>query len=646
MSDKPAAYQLGIYISIVFIIVFGLFTYWSFNYKKELIRKNAESTAKSISTSIIGAVNGKLTTAQELTITLSEQLIYHHSKNDFLLILENLLSRHEHITSFQVTAYYSDNPKVPNFYFSEKLHEGFYSQFSNQQEIICYEVEKVLTPMRSANLPGWSIPFSCPRQNQLAVIYYYPFQFEYKNSNRSVNGYISCEVSLDFLNRMILGTKVGKEGFAFLISSDGTFLTHPVQEYILNQNLFNLPRQFYRGSLEELHRFVNDDFGSVIVYPDPLQNKKCISFHSKIETTGWILATVYPYRELFKELYWLLAKMIVLTILFVTTIFLSIFYISKRVMRPLSEVTHQIHRFSSDSHEYDFEIKNEADALLHSLKRLRKTYEKFRMNEAESLEKSKKLQSEMQTASEIQRSIIPPQGLWNLNGNGISLFSVFRPANMVSGDLYDFFMVDEKHLLITIGDVSGSGVPAALFMGVAHTFIKSYAKGNSAKTIVENVNSVLCRNNSNQFFLTLFLGILNIDDGTFNYCNAGHAPVYHIPGNGKMNVLNATHGLPLGLFSERIYEESTLLLHYGDKLIMFTDGITDQTNDAGKHFGETQLRDLVGYLKSGSPQEIAENIITHVKKFSENQNHPDDLSLIVFQYDNQDKERIATYLNK
>jgi phosphoserine phosphatase RsbU/P len=136
------------------------------------------------------------------------------------------------------------------------------------------------------------------------------------------------------------------------------------------------------------------------------------------------------------------------------------------------------------------------------------------LDEAESKEQSQRFQRDLLMASEIQKSIIPPQGLWKLNTSGISLFSVFRPANVVSGDLYDFFMIDEKHLLITIGDASGSGVPAALFMGVAHTFIKSFSTGKSARLIVRKVNKELCRNNSNQFFLTLFLCILNIEDGT------------------------------------------------------------------------------------------------------------------------------------
>jgi len=633
MSDKPAAYQLGIYISVVLIIVFGLFTYWSYNYNKMLIRKNAESIALNISTKIIGDLNEKLIKVQEVSITLSEQLIHHHSDKDFLRILENLLSRHEFITSIQVLTQNIDIPEQNKFYFSEKFEGGFFSESADQRNLLCYEVERVLNPLFESEKPVWSEPFVCPRNSNLAVLYYFPFNIERDEKNENLQGYVSCEISLDFLNRMILDAKVGENGFAFLISSDGTYLTHPIKEYILNRNLFNLPERVFKGEKSQLQRFMDEDFGSLIVYPDPLQNKKSIAFHAKIKDTGWILSTVFPYRELFRDLYWLIFRMVALTFLVVTVILGSVFYISNKVMKPLSEVTHQIHKFSTDSHDHELQIRNEAEALSHSLKRLRKTYEKLRMNEAESLEKSRKIQVDMQTASEIQKSIIPPQGLWRLNGNGLSLYSVFKPVNIVSGDLYDFFMVDEKHFLITIGDVSGSGVPAALFMGVAHTFIKSYAHGNSAKTIVKKVNSELCRNNTNQFFLTLFLGILNIEEGTFNYCNAGHTPVYHIKNNGKVETLHKTHGLPLGLFAERIYEESTIQLSIGDKLVLVTDGVTDQTNNTGEYFGDEHLRAAIRENKKEPPEKLAENLMEKILQFSGNNKYEDDLSLIVFMYE-------------
>lgn len=637
MADKPAAYQLGIYLSALFVIVFGIFTYWSFSYNKDLIRRNAESEAKRISAQIIGTVKEKMIPVEEITVTLSQQLSHQHEDSDFLKILENLLERINYITSIQVLIKKQNSSDQPTLYYSNRVKDTIISDKIFEQKWFCQAMNNVVSELEKTNMAVWSEPYMCPKDSQLVVLYFLPYTIKLDDQNSDVKGHIISEISLDFLNNLINETKIGENGFAFLISDKGTFITHPNKEFILNRTLYNLPSRVFRGELSELDNILKSDFGSVTVYPDPLNNARSLAFHTKIENTGWVLSTVFPKNELNSELYWLLIRMIVLIALLLTGIFLTVFYISKRIMKPLSEVAHQIHSFSSENHEYEIQIRNEAEALSNSLKRLRKTYEKFRMNEAQSLLQSQKIERELLMASEIQKSIIPPQGHWSLIESGISLYSVFRPVNMVSGDLYDFFMIDDKHFLITIGDVSGSGVPAALFMGVAHTFIKNYSKGNNAKEIVKKVNIEMCRNNSNQYFITLFLGILNVEEGTFNYCNAGHAPAYHIRKNGKMEILTKTHGLPLGLFQERIYEESTIHLVKGDKLVLYTDGVTDQTNESGEHFGEEHFRNIVKLNRHEKPEILAERLMKNIVQFSGKSTNQDDLSLLIFQFDGSQK---------
>lgn len=642
MTDKPAAYQLGIYISAFIVVVFGIFSYWTLSFNRDLIRRNAESDAKSISGQILGTVNEKIITVQEITVTLSQQLSHQHNESDFSQMLEYLLRRYQYIASVQVYIKQRNSIDQPILYYSERDQDKVVFNKVIQQKWHCQAMKTIVLPLEQMNKVAWSEPYICPKDSNLVVSYYLPYSINGLNESPSIDGHIISEISLDFLHNLINETKVGENGFAFLISGKGTFITHPVKEYILNRSLYNLPTNVFKGERSELDKFLNDDFGSITVYPDPLNNTKSLAFHTKMKNTGWVLSTVMPIRELNRELYWLLIRIIVLIIILISGIIFTVFFISDRIIKPISDVAHQIHTFSNENHGYEKQVRNEAEVLSHSLKRLRKTYEDFRINEAESFLQNQKNQRDLLMASEIQKSIIPPQGKWSLAGSGISLFSVFRPANMVSGDLYDFFMIDDKHFLITIGDVSGSGVPAALFMGVAHTFIKSYSKANNAKAIVKNVNMELCRNNSNQYFLTLFLGILNVEEGTFNYCNAGHAPAYHIRKNGKMEILTKTHGLPLGLFQERIYEESTIHLNPGDKLVLFTDGVTDQSNEAGEHFGEEHFRNIVKLHRYEKPELLAGRLLNYIEQFSGKSTHQDDLSLLVFQFDGPQKSNSAS----
>lgn len=627
MSDKPAAYQLGMYISAFFIVVFVIFTYWSFSYNKNLIRKNAETEALLVSSRIISKINEKIVTIEEISTNLTRLIPYLQNVEYRTELLNEIVDKYEYITSIHLVLKESANGQGIGADFRPEEIIGVYGR-----DCVCPSVKAVIQPMETAGNPGWSEPYVCPKDSHLVVLYYFPFQTEYPGGGKSYSGYIACEISLDFMNSLILQSRVGKEGFAFLISGDGTFITHPMKELVLKRNLFAMPPSVFKGQHSELVQFMSDDFGSITVYPDYLQNAASIAYHMKIPATGWVLATTIPYHELNRDLYWLVIRMSAILFMIVAAIFSSIFYISGRIMKPLSSVTREIHKFSSEAHEQEHQVKNEAEALSHSLKRLRKTYEKFRLNEAESQVKSQIYQRDLHTASEIQRSIIPPEGLYRQAEKGITLYSVFRPANVISGDLYDFFMVDEKHFLITIGDVSGSGVPAALFMGVAHTFIKSFSAGNSAKNIVRKANKVLCRNNSNQFFLTLFLGILNIEEGTLNYCNAGHTPAYILRNKRKLDILDKPHGLPLGLYPERNYDESTITLKPGDKLVLYTDGITELSNREGQLFGERNLQKVIAGIKKQDPENFSMSLMNCLDAYRGSEGISDDLSLLVLKY--------------
>ena len=152
------------------------------------------------------------------------------------------------------------------------------------------------------------------------------------------------------------------------------------------------------------------------------------------------------------------------------------------------------------------------------------------------------------------------------------MFAALNPAESIGGDLYDYFFIDSNHLLFTMGDVSGKGIPAALFMAVAHTMIKSKATILSAKHIVEQVNNELSYQNYNQHFLTLFLGILDLETGVLSYCNAAHNYPFLVKKSKDVHLLEKTHGLPLGVYSNKSYSGDSIVLREGDMLVLYTDG--------------------------------------------------------------------------
>ena len=233
MSDKPAAYQLGIYISLFFIIVFGLFTYWSFSYNKNLININAENNAISISSKIIGTVNEKIVLVQEISANLASQVPLMGDQELLPDILDNIANRYEYITAIDVVIYNAEEGQVT--YSSEQGLEPVYSGSVHQRDCSCESMFTMIDRLRNAGRDGWSEPYFCPKDSDLVVMYYLPFTYDGMGESKGLEGYVACEISLNFMNRLILQTKVGNEGFAFLISKSGTYITHPMPELVLEK---------------------------------------------------------------------------------------------------------------------------------------------------------------------------------------------------------------------------------------------------------------------------------------------------------------------------------------------------------------------------------------------------------------------------
>jgi PAS domain S-box-containing protein len=203
----------------------------------------------------------------------------------------------------------------------------------------------------------------------------------------------------------------------------------------------------------------------------------------------------------------------------------------------------------------------------------------------------------------------------------------------LGADLYDFFFVDESHLCFAIGDVAGKGVPASLFMAITMTLLKTRAtKGMTPDRVVARVNQDLSLDNPSLTFVTLFLGIINIHTGELDYCNAGHIPPYLIPENGDIEALEKTGGLVLGIAGDFEFSSKRIVLDEGDKLFLYTDGITESTNKAREFFSEKRLEKALALFKDKSIREVSSGVINEVKDFYQGEPQADDITIMILKY--------------
>ncbi len=241
------------------------------------------------------------------------------------------------------------------------------------------------------------------------------------------------------------------------------------------------------------------------------------------------------------------------------------------------------------------------------------------------------IQADLSVAKEIQLAILPRSFELNMpDAERIDICASMHAAKDVGGDFYDFFRIDDEHMGFTIADVSGKGVPAAIFMAVSRTLIKATGlRGLPAGESLEIVNEVLCDESVDSMFVTVFYGIMNIRTGEINYCNAGHNAPYLMHKDGSVEAVQSYVNIVLGAFEEMKFKSNSMVLNEGDSLVLYTDGVTEAENLEHGQFGEARLEEILGKLNGAQSQTIVDTINMEVKKFAGDAPQSDDITILV-----------------
>ena len=241
------------------------------------------------------------------------------------------------------------------------------------------------------------------------------------------------------------------------------------------------------------------------------------------------------------------------------------------------------------------------------------------------------LKKELNLAHKIQQSILPKE--FDLHPSCQSK-AIMVPAKEVGGDFYDIIKLDSKHVALVVGDVSGKGVPAALFAMVNQTLLRSTSSAliRSTGKLITQVNQRCSKNNDNCMFITLFYGILNTETGELVYTNAGHLPPLLIHSDGSNEELPLTGGLPLGIVEDEEFAEKNITLRPDDTLFVYTDGITEAINSQGEEFGTSRLVEELTSQASKDLPSLNDYIYNQVLKFSQGVAQFDDLTALSLRY--------------
>jgi phosphoserine phosphatase RsbU/P len=243
------------------------------------------------------------------------------------------------------------------------------------------------------------------------------------------------------------------------------------------------------------------------------------------------------------------------------------------------------------------------------------------------------LKQDLNTAKIIQQAILPKVFPPYPNRKDFDVFGSMTAAKDIGGDFFDFFMIDDNNFGFVIGDVSGKGIPAAIFMAVSRTLLRATAlKGLPPDECLDHVNNLLCSESVSSMFVTVFYGILNTESGIITYANGGHNPPYLVKTDGTIDLIAMTGGIALGVMEEMPFVSKTLALKPGEAVFLFTDGVTEAMDADENLYSEERLIEKLKLSYSKGIQEITKDVIDDVFLYSKDVPQSDDITVLTFRY--------------
>ena len=319
------------------------------------------------------------------------------------------------------------------------------------------------------------------------------------------------------------------------------------------------------------------------------------------------------------------------------TIILYIFFVRKMVTKPVGKLTAFTQEITKtgtfENQHIDIKTGDEIESLSQSFNFMLAELENYIANLSKVTAEKERIGAELDIAKHIQASMLPCIFPAFPERKEFDIYATMEPAKEVGGDFYDFFMVDDTHLAIVMADVSGKGVPAALFMVIGKTLIKDHTTpGRDLGKVFTEVNQLLCESNSEELFITAFEGVLDLVTGEFVYVNAGHEMPFICKAGGDFEPYKIRAGFVLAGMEGMKYRAGSTRLEPGDKIFQYTDGVTEATNLKNELYGMNRLGAILNKVKGGTPNDILPAIKKDIDEFVGDADQFDDITMLCLEY--------------
>ena len=452
-------------------------------------------------------------------------------------------------------------------------------------------------------------------------------------------GVINTSLSISWLSQTISATKPYPNSYSIMIGRGGTYFVHPDTTKITRQTIYTQTIEKPDTALEALgHAMQRGEEGMKHMIID---GEDCYVFYKPLGQTGCSMAIVCPEKDVFSSFNRLRQSVMAIVIIGLLLMLYLFIRIITRELNPLRRLAQEAETIASGQFEAelpDFQRIDEIGQLSHSFAGMQQSLVKYIEELKETTAQKASIERDLHIASDIQKGMLPEKFPTKADCDDVQIYASLTPAKDVGGDLFDFYFRDEK-LFFCIGDVSGKGVPASLFMAVTRAVFRTVSAHESMPDqIVTTMNKMMVDMNKTLMFVTLFVGVLDLPTGRLHYCNAGHdAPLLVGAGVGE---LPCDSNIPVGFMPTWKYTLQEALISPGTTIFLFTDGLTEAMNADCAQFQMNRINEVA--LKALStqqlePHQLIEQMTAAVHEFVGDAEQSDDLTMMAIQYSRQQR---------
>ena len=644
--NKSFSARFSLYIILlvgaVFIITFAVSYHYSYKTIENSARKNAEGLLNNTTLEIESLLVRMEKVVDNLKTVVEKGEI---STDSLYSLVADVVKNNDEVIGSAI-AFEPGYFKSKGYYFSpfayrngeeiltKQLGSPEYDYFIMEW----YQIPKLL------NRNYWTEPYYDEGGADVIMCTYSSIM---SDKNGKFIGVFTIDISLSWLSDLVANLKPYENSYSFVIGNGGTYIVHRQANRILNESIFSISYQEPDPGISRRigQKMVDGETGEEVIIND---GYVAYVFYAPISNTGWSLAMVCPKDDVFVDLKFMNRILAGIAIGGLLLIFIFCARIIKNVTLPLKSFSTSAKQIAQGDFNVILpKIKSEDEMLeLHdSFEYMQKELVHY-INSLESTVSAKeKIESELRIARQIQLGMIPKTFPAFPSRSDLDIYAILYPAKEVGGDLYDFYIDDDK-LYFIVGDVSGKGVPASLLMAVTRSLFRSIsAYLKSPANIVSSLSSAIAESNDSNMFVTLFLAILDLKTGEINYCNAGHNPPVLLYNN-EVSFFPVNPNIPIGLFNEFPYTEQKGYIPSGATLFCYTDGLTEAENETKKLYGdERMLKILQGkeqYTCKEQINTILEDIALHVGDAEQS----DDLTILTISTFSSQIGRKIVFMNE